>query len=77
MKTRKVNAENGPTEARVQRYREKGKSIKFEKKIGYATRKVNAENRPRVKGRFARKKDLEFEVREDHGYGIIPSYQVE
>ena len=66
-------------EARVLRCREKRKSRKFDKKIRYATRKSNAESRPRVKGRFARKTEMEFEmdqmfIAEDCGYGIVPSY---
>eukprot|EP00271_Cylindrocystis_brebissonii_P007067 TRINITY_DN201_c0_g1_i1.p1 TRINITY_DN201_c0_g1~~TRINITY_DN201_c0_g1_i1.p1 ORF type:complete len:437 (-),score=66.27 TRINITY_DN201_c0_g1_i1:1527-2837(-) len=42
-------------EARVLRYREKKKRRKFEKTIRYASRKVYAESRPRVKGRFAKR----------------------
>ncbi|KAJ8772194.1 hypothetical protein K2173_027371 [Erythroxylum novogranatense] len=68
-------------EARVLRYREKRKVRTFEKKIRYASRKANAEARPRVKGRFARKMDSEFEVdqmysasAEEYGYRIVPSY---
>ncbi|KDP20044.1 hypothetical protein JCGZ_05813 [Jatropha curcas] len=49
-------------EAKVLRYREKRRARKFEKQIRYVTRKANAENRPRVKGRFARKKDMELEL---------------
>ncbi|KAK2663498.1 hypothetical protein Ddye_002072 [Dipteronia dyeriana] len=66
-------------EAKVLRYREKRKARKFEKKIRYASRKAYAEARPRVKGRFARKTEMDFEVdqmfsAEDYGYGIVPSY---
>ncbi|XP_061359012.1 zinc finger protein CONSTANS-LIKE 2-like [Gastrolobium bilobum] len=49
-------------EARVLRYREKKKTRKFEKKIRYATRKAYAESRPRIRGRFAKKADVEAEV---------------
>ncbi|EOY22216.1 JHL10I11.10 protein, putative isoform 1 [Theobroma cacao] len=65
-------------EAKVLRYREKRKARKFEKKIRYASRKAYAETRPRVKGRFARKTDMEIEddqlfSKEDYGYCIVPS----
>ena len=49
-------------EARVLRYREKKKTRKFEKKIRYASRKAYAETRPRIKGRFAKRTDVEAEV---------------
>lgn len=42
-------------EARVQRYREKRKNRKFQKTIRYASRKVYAEARPRIKGRFVKR----------------------
>lgn len=66
-------------EAKVLRYREKRKARKFGKKIRYASRKAYAEARPRVKGRFVRKTDMDFEVgemfsTEDYGYGFVPSY---
>ncbi|XVE54624.1 hypothetical protein DITRI_Ditri03aG0097000 [Diplodiscus trichospermus] len=65
-------------EEKVLRYREKRKARKFEKKIRYASRKAYAETRPRVKGRFASKTDMEIEddqlfSKEDYGYGIVPS----
>ncbi|KAK1261932.1 Zinc finger protein CONSTANS-LIKE 1 [Acorus gramineus] len=41
-------------EARVLRYKEKKKRRRFEKQIRYQSRKLYAEKRPRVKGRFAR-----------------------
>jgi hypothetical protein len=44
---------------RVARYREKRKNRKFEKTIRYASRKAYAEVRPRIKGRFAKKEELE------------------
>ncbi|KAL9231258.1 hypothetical protein vseg_006507 [Gypsophila vaccaria] len=69
-------------EARVMRYREKKKNRKFEKTIRYASRKAYAETRPRIKGRFAKRTDVEAEVDQmysrgltaDTGYGIVPSF---
>uniref|UniRef100_J3MD83 CCT domain-containing protein n=2 Tax=Oryza brachyantha TaxID=4533 RepID=J3MD83_ORYBR len=49
-------------EARVLRYREKKKARRFEKTIRYATRKAYADARPRIKGRFAKRSDVEVEV---------------
>lgn len=67
-------------EARVLRYREKKKNRKFEKTIRYATRKTYAEARPRIKGRFAKRSDMEIEVDQmfstaalsDGSYGTVP-----
>uniref|UniRef100_A0A7C9E357 Uncharacterized protein n=1 Tax=Opuntia streptacantha TaxID=393608 RepID=A0A7C9E357_OPUST len=69
-------------EARVMRYREKKKNRKFEKTIRYASRKAYAETRPRIKGRFAKRSDVEAEIDElfpnsllaESGYGIVPSF---
>ncbi|XP_010246902.2 PREDICTED: zinc finger protein CONSTANS-LIKE 5-like [Nelumbo nucifera] len=71
-------------EARVLRYREKRKNRKFEKTIRYASRKAYAETRPRIKGRFAKRTEIEIEVDRiyssaaalmaDTGYGIVPSF---
>ncbi|XVE78627.1 hypothetical protein DITRI_Ditri13aG0161500 [Diplodiscus trichospermus] len=69
-------------EARVLRYREKKKTRKFEKTIRYASRKAYAETRPRIKGRFAKRTDVEVEVNRmfsttlttETGYGIVPSF---
>ncbi|XP_074302619.1 zinc finger protein CONSTANS-LIKE 2-like isoform X2 [Silene latifolia] len=69
-------------EARVMRYREKKKNRKFEKTIRYASRKAYAETRPRIKGRFAKRTDVEAEIDQtypngfmsDCGYGIVPSF---
>ncbi|KAL8130023.1 hypothetical protein V2J09_019178 [Rumex salicifolius] len=72
-------------EARVQRYREKRKNRRFEKTIRYASRKAYAETRPRIKGRFAKRTDMEAaELVGDFlsasagsdaaGYGVVPSY---
>uniref|UniRef100_A0A0C9RM83 TSA: Wollemia nobilis Ref_Wollemi_Transcript_11271_1776 transcribed RNA sequence n=1 Tax=Wollemia nobilis TaxID=56998 RepID=A0A0C9RM83_9CONI len=74
-------------EARVLRYREKRKNRKFEKTIRYASRKAYAETRPRIKGRFAKRTDVEevegevehmysssSSVLSDQGYGVVPSF---
>ncbi|GAA0161378.1 hypothetical protein LIER_17707 [Lithospermum erythrorhizon] len=69
-------------EARVLRYREKKKNRKFEKTIRYASRKAYAETRPRVKGRFAKRTDVDVEVNQmfstkmvtGTGYGVVPSF---
>ncbi|KAF3321028.1 zinc finger protein CONSTANS-LIKE 16 [Carex littledalei] len=42
-------------EARVSRYREKRRTRLFAKKIRYEVRKLNAEKRPRMKGRFIKR----------------------
>lgn len=67
-------------EARVLKYREKKKNRKFEKTIRYALRKVYAETRPRIKGRFAKRTDvaeedqmLSTQLMADGIYGIVPS----
>nr|AGL61503.1 constans-like protein [Chrysanthemum x morifolium] len=49
-------------EARVLRYREKKKTRKFEKTIRYASRKAYAETRPRIKGRFSKRTNVDVEV---------------
>ncbi|KAG2439558.1 hypothetical protein HXX76_004911 [Chlamydomonas incerta] len=46
-------------EQRVARYREKRKNRSFAKTIRYASRKAYAEIRPRIKGRFAKKEEIE------------------
>ncbi|XWS70543.1 hypothetical protein CRYUN_Cryun03dG0056400 [Craigia yunnanensis] len=63
-------------EARVLRYREKRKNRKFEKTIRYASRKAYAEVRPRIKGRFAKRTDIEVEVDNSnmYGFGVVPSF---
>ncbi|CAN4079545.1 unnamed protein product [Withania somnifera] len=69
-------------EARVLRYREKKKNRKFEKTIRYASRKAYAETRPRIKGRFAKRTNVEAvvdqmfstELMTDNSYGIVPSF---
>ncbi|KAL8171504.1 hypothetical protein V2J09_023308 [Rumex salicifolius] len=69
-------------EARVLRYREKKKTRKFEKTIRYASRKAYAEMRPRIKGRFAKRTNIEAEADQmysntimvETGYGVVPSF---
>nr|XP_043615623.1 zinc finger protein CONSTANS-LIKE 2-like [Erigeron canadensis] len=68
--------------ARVLRYMEKKKTRKFEKTIRYASRKAYAETRPRVKGRFAKRTNIDEEVDQmfsttlltEGGYCIVPSF---
>ncbi|KAK8914132.1 Zinc finger protein HD1 [Platanthera zijinensis] len=48
-------------EARVMRYREKRKNRRFGRTIRYASRKACAEARPRIKGRFAKRRDSKVE----------------
>ncbi|KAJ1697801.1 hypothetical protein LUZ63_006313 [Rhynchospora breviuscula] len=68
-------------EARVLRYREKRKNRRFEKTIRYASRKAYAETRPRIKGRFAKRSDVDLEVDQyfsaaalsDSAYGVVPT----
>ncbi|KAF8096855.1 hypothetical protein N665_0299s0017 [Sinapis alba] len=69
-------------EAKVMRYREKKKRRKFEKTIRYASRKAYAEVRPRIKGRFAKRIDMEADAEQlfstslmsNTRYGIVPSF---
>lgn len=64
-------------EARVLRYREKRKNRKFEKTIRYASRKAYAETRPRIKGRFAKRSELEVEsllAADASSYGVVPTF---
>ncbi|XP_021893456.1 zinc finger protein CONSTANS-LIKE 4 [Carica papaya] len=63
-------------EARVLRYREKRKNRKFEKTIRYASRKAYAEMRPRIKGRFAKRTDIEVDADRNsiYGFGIVPTF---
>nr|CAD1839422.1 unnamed protein product [Ananas comosus var. bracteatus] len=61
---------------------EKRKARRFEKTIRYASRKAYAETRPRIKGRFAKRSEVELEVDQffsaaalaDSSYGIVPSF---
>ncbi|XP_064973415.1 zinc finger protein CONSTANS-LIKE 3-like [Musa acuminata AAA Group] len=75
-------------EARLMRYREKRKCRRFEKTIRYASRKAYAEARPRIKGRFAKRVEVEAEVGRiyssaaeavaalmaEDDYGVVPSF---
>ncbi|PHT33059.1 Zinc finger protein CONSTANS-LIKE 4 [Capsicum baccatum] len=64
-------------EARVMRYREKRKNRKFEKTIRYASRKAYAETRPRIKGRFAKRTEIEIDsliAVDASSYGVVPSF---
>ncbi|PON94572.1 Zinc finger-domain containing protein [Trema orientale] len=61
-------------EARVLRYKEKRKNRKFEKTIRYASRKAYAETRPRIKGRFAKRTEVELEADRISGYGVVPTF---
>lgn len=47
-------------EARVSRYREKRRTRLFSKKIRYEVRKLNAEKRPRMKGRFVKRTSFQM-----------------
>lgn len=48
-------SDGGLREASVLRYKEKRRTRLFSKKIRYQVRKVNADRRPRMKGRFVRR----------------------
>nr|AGI62031.1 CONSTANS-like 7 [Erycina pusilla] len=54
----KWGANGEEREARVTRYREKRRTRLFSKKIRYQVRKLNAEKRPRMKGRFVKRTTL-------------------
>ncbi|KAG2318808.1 hypothetical protein Bca52824_012021 [Brassica carinata] len=53
-----VSLRDNGREARVSRYREKRKTRSFAKKIRYEVRKLYAEKKPRVKGRFVKRASL-------------------
>lgn len=58
IKVEEVHGEDwkiGRREASVLRYREKRQNRLFSKKIRYEVRKLNAEKRPRIKGRFVKR----------------------
>ncbi|KAG8076002.1 hypothetical protein GUJ93_ZPchr0006g44502 [Zizania palustris] len=68
-------------EVRVLRYKEKKKTRRYEKTIRYAARKAYADARPRIKGLFAKKSDVEIEAERmfsaaaplaDGSYGDVP-----
>ncbi|KAG8379356.1 hypothetical protein BUALT_Bualt07G0080000 [Buddleja alternifolia] len=52
---RSAGGNDAGREARVSRYREKRRTRLFSKKIRYQVRKLNAEKRPRMKGRFVKR----------------------
>lgn len=58
--------DDGGREARVSRYREKRRTRLFSKKIRYEVRKLNAEKRPRMKGRFVKR--TSFMGRANHAF---------
>ncbi|KAL6888662.1 hypothetical protein ACP4OV_009688 [Aristida adscensionis] len=58
-------AAGGIREASVLRYKEKRRTRLFSKKIRYQVRKVNADCRPRMKGRFVRSPSLLQQVLEE------------
>ncbi|KAK4753903.1 hypothetical protein SAY87_002007 [Trapa incisa] len=60
-------------EARVLRYKEKRKNRKFEKTIRYASRKAYAETRPRIRGRFVKRSQVEGDEVVDSIDGPCPS----
>lgn len=55
----------GSREASVMRFKEKRRSRLFSKRIRYEVRKLNAEKRPRMKGRFVKKNSSGFDFRLD------------
>ncbi|KAF2943057.1 protein CHLOROPLAST IMPORT APPARATUS 2 [Oryza sativa Japonica Group] len=59
------NGAGGIREASVMRYKEKRRTRLFSKKIRYQVRKVNADCRPRMKGRFVRSPSLLQQVLEE------------
>lgn len=62
---------DGGRQARVSRYREKRRTRLFSKKIRYEVRKLNAEKRPRIKGRFVKRSNFPA----GSGPGPYPSYK--
>ncbi|XP_048330519.1 zinc finger protein CONSTANS-LIKE 16 [Ziziphus jujuba] len=60
---------DGGREARVSRYREKRRTRLFSKKIRYEVRKLNAEKRPRMKGRFVKRTSF---MGINNGFPYIP-----
>ncbi|KAH7684916.1 CCT domain-containing protein [Dioscorea alata] len=55
--SKRKEAKLGSREERVRRYKEKRQNRLFSKRIRYEVRKLNAEKRPRMKGRFVKRKD--------------------
>ncbi|MED6132120.1 hypothetical protein PIB30_016333 [Stylosanthes scabra] len=65
---------DGGREARVSRYREKRRTRLFAKKIRYEVRKLNAEKRPRMKGRFVKRACLVGGATTTTSTSFQPSY---
>ncbi|KAL2455805.1 Zinc finger protein CONSTANS-LIKE 5 [Abeliophyllum distichum] len=74
-------------EAKVLRYKEKRKKRIFNKTIRYASRKAYAETRPRIKGRFAKRTEVQSDtnrlihssfsanfIADGAGFGAVPSF---
>ncbi|EOA40504.1 hypothetical protein CARUB_v10009230mg [Capsella rubella] len=61
---------DGGREARVSRYREKRRTRLFSKKIRYEVRKLNAEKRPRMKGRFVKRAALAVSAAANSPLGV-------
>ncbi|CAN4119978.1 unnamed protein product [Withania somnifera] len=51
---------------RIERYRSKRNQRNFNKKIKYECRKTLADNRPRIRGRFARNNEIERNPQNEH-----------
>ncbi|XP_073318153.1 zinc finger protein CONSTANS-LIKE 16-like [Primulina huaijiensis] len=62
---------NNEIEAGVSRYREKRRTRLFAKKIRYQVRKINAEKRPRMKGRFVKRTSFL-----GSSFPAVPSYLI-
>ncbi|KAK8543304.1 hypothetical protein V6N13_136173 [Hibiscus sabdariffa] len=72
-------------EARVLRYREKRKNRKYEKTVRYASRKAYAETRPRIKGRFVKRTQVDHHMYNSAAaatgftshthYGVVPYFE--
>ncbi|CAN6446757.1 unnamed protein product [Victoria cruziana] len=58
-------------EARVLRYRKKRKNRNLKRQSGMLSRKAYAETRPRIKGRFAKRTDVEVEVDQIYSSALI------
>lgn len=69
-----VDGGDGNREARVSRYREKRRTRLFSKKIRYEVRKLNAEKRPRLKGRFVKRTSLAQGLGVGVGVGVGPTF---
>ena len=65
---------DGGREARVSRYREKRRTRLFSKKIRYEVRKLNAEKRPRMKGRFVKSASFGGAAGAPAGIAVQPAF---